>query len=213
MKKDQSPASHLPIYSCLYRHHEQMEVSCRTANCQSGSQAGQGDIDVRSRQILTDRPACVDTIGRSLANKKKNAGQEQQCCMFRVRPYPPSSNQRLFGRQRPRSAFNSSLALCKIIEPREAKKQRAMYGASLAVNQRAVTRFCPQQVRRQEKRQAAVISSIQDCTSDLCADNCNRYFAPQKLFVQIICFLSRIGRRMTLDVRRPLAKFKRAQRS
>ena len=78
-------------------------------------------------------------------------------------PYPIND---CFGRQRPRSAFNSSLALCKIIEPREAKKQRAMYGASLAVNQRAVTRFCPQQVRRQEKRQAAVISSIQDCTSD-----------------------------------------------
>ena len=162
MKKDQSPASHLHIYSCLYRHHEQMEVSCRTANCQSGSQAGQGDIDVRSRQILTDRPVCVDTIGRLRIKRKMPGRSSGVACPASVRTLPHPINDCLDGSDLARLSTHPSLFFVKL----SSQGQRAMYGASLAVNQRAVTRFCPQQVRRQEKRQAAVISSIQDCTSD-----------------------------------------------
>ena len=104
------------------------------------------------------------------------------------RAFPPISNQRLFGWQRPRLAFNSSLDLCKIIGPREAKKPRAMYAASMPVNQRAVAlgREVLSAARRQEKKAGSSLFIDTGLHLRLCAlIICTRYFAPQKPFCAI----------------------------
>ena len=181
--------------------------------------AGQGDIDVRSRQILTDRPVCVDTIGRCvdgrLRIKRKMPGRSSSvACSASISSLIQSTTVWTEGSDLARLSTHPSLFVKLSGQGRRKSRVLCMPHRCLSISQRAVTRFCPQQVRRQEKRQAYRRQSLHRyriAPQIMCADNLYQIFCTTKTF----CANNLLpdpywAKNDTLDVRRPLAKFKRA---
>ena len=161
----------------------------------------------------------IDIIGRLRIKRKCRAGA---AVLLVPRPYPPISNQRLFGRQRPRSAFNSSLArsapLCKNYRAKGGEKA-ACYVCRIAACQsasersRSATRFCPQQGGRKKGRQQS-FHRYRIAPQISHTDHLHQIFCTTKTFCAINLLPDPYwAKNVTLDVRRKLAKFKRAQRS